>query len=682
MAESLNQARPSSRISVDNISNLIGGGGGSLNNGHARGTCSPSHLNSSQSDYASGGLLCHKLYEDMLQKYKTIAEQSQQEVASSQFRIKSLESELGELKAKNASAEEQRFNSRTNQNILEEKLQKEVALSSSLQNFYTDIEDKYKQMETAYHDQRINLNELQNLLDEKIAKLKASEEQGILAKETIILLENRLSDYEKSIKKTYINATGNDSEELPIEELLMKIRNCIEDNAGFKEKYENIQGMMGSMENENNAGRATILRLVGEMEAEKANNDILKKETDTLSKEQRILQQQKEQLERDNLELRKCLNIANQKLVEKDQALEKQMSLMQIEITSARHETLQTKNAQTDLQSVHQRELSHLRIDKEKFRNEFVTTFKKFGVNLEPWDNAQALAATLDTLLKLQETTRQKEEFQNQLNVLQQNSAHELQKYELMYKCASMAEEKLKTNTEHIASLESRITFTQADVEELARLKEQFTNFIAKLSTILKLESIMSEVGLNLNVEAVTLRVQKLAEREDATLIEKASIIRRLEKKNRTLRDQLESKELHLDMMRKKLEHADEDSPGGLHYLNTQLRSSMKHNEVLESQLTEAKTKIMELKTILQHVRDIKLHIVDGGDIGNAVDVEWGIETLENAQQQSGDGPNTCTVSQIVENSNCTSKRKTKTDKSKSQEPYLKVKSVKINERS
>ena len=672
MADTLSQGRHSSRISVDNISNLIGG----------RGTNSPISQNrDAYLDYPSSGLLSHKLYDDMLQKYKIIAEQSQQEVASSNFRIKSLETELEELKAKHASAEEQRFNSRTNQNLLEEKLQKEVALTSSLQNSYTDIEDKYKQMETAYHEQRMKFNDLQNDLDEKMAKLKSSEEQGILAKETIILLENRLGDYEKSIKKTFITATGNDAEELPIEELLLQIRNCIEDNTGFKEKYENLQGMMGSMENENNAGRATILRLVGEMEAEKANNDILKKEADSLGKEQKALQLKKEELERDNSELRKLLNIANQKLVEKDQALEKQMSMMQIEITSARHETLQTKNAQTDLQSVHQRELSHLRIDMERFRNEFVDIFKRFGITLEPWDNAQALAATLDTLTKLQETIRQKDEIQMQLNILQENSAHELQKYELMYKCASMAEEKLKVNTEHIAALESRISFTQADVEELARLKEQFTNFIAKLSSLLKLESIMSEVGLNLNVEAVTLRVQKLAEREDATLIEKSSIIRRLEKKNRTLRDQLESKELHLDMIRKKLEHADEESPGGLHYLNTQLRASQKHNEVLESQLAEAKTKIMELKAILQNVRDIKLRIVDGGDIGNAVDVEWGLEVSENASQLSGDAQNSRTVSQVVENINSSPKPRAKTDKNKTQESYLKVKSVKINER-
>ncbi|XP_075257725.1 coiled-coil domain-containing protein 170-like [Convolutriloba macropyga] len=622
----------------------------------------------------SGGLICHKLYEDMVQKYKSIAEQSQQELAVAQLRIKSLEADLADQKQKVENFEQLQSNSKTTQFSLEENLQKQLALSSSLENSYKDLDEKYKIVETAYHEQKIELGSVLSSLDEKTVQLKSSEEQRIMCHEHIAKLEQTVSEFTKVVREIgFVASEGQDVDDKSVPDILSEIKVNVETNAGVLEKYNNLKATLDGLEQENNAGRATILRLVGELEAEKAKTDLLTKGQQTISSERDQLLSENAKFSRDIRDFQKENETLQQKLKDKDAALEKQLSMMQVQITTARHEVLDAKNAQTDLESSHQAALSQLRIELEKFRNELANAFRNYDVNIDCADNALVISTITEILNQFKQTIISKQDLEAQIKTIHENSNSELQKYELMFKCASLAEQKLGTNSEHIAELESRVTFAQVDVEELASLREKFHNFIAHLSKILKLESIMSEVGLDLNVEAVSQRVQKLADREDATLIEKSSIIRRLEKANRTLRDQLESKELHLDMLRKKLESADESQPGGLHYVNSQLRTVEKQNQVLTHQLTEAKRKIIELKAILQNVREVKLRVVAGGDPGNALDVEWGSETgqVENGSEEL-----------TSENPAESNDRKSKSGKSvkvkQLEEPYLRVSSAKI----
>ena len=672
------------KISVDNVgsllassssgnfmssSNRMNGSTFTTSSFHVSSAQNGRHESHSHGPSQTGGLICHKLYEDMVQKYKSIAEQSQQELAVAQHRVKVLETELEEQKTKFEAQEKLQSTSKTAKNSLEENLQKQLALSSSLQNSYKDLDERYKLIETAYHEQKIELGSTTSALEERTVQLKHSEEQRIMCQEHITKLEETIADFSKAVKEIgFIVFEGQDIEHHSVPDLLIEIKSNVENNSGISEKYNNLKQTMDGLEQENNAGRATILRLVGELESEKARNEVLAKGQEQIASERENLSSENNKLLKAVRDMEKEIDMLGQKLRDKDAALEKQLSMMQVQITTARHEVLDAKNAQTDLESTHQTALSQLRIELEKFRNDLGNIFKSFDINIDCSDNSLVLSTLMEILNQFKQTIVDKQGVESQLKSFHENSATELQKYELMYKCASLAEQKLGTNSDHIAELESRVTFAQADVEELAALREKFHAFIGKLSQILKLESIMSEVGLDLNVDAVTQRVQKLADREDATLIEKSSMIRRLEKTNRTLKDQLESKELHLDMLRKKLENADEQQPGGLHYINSQLRTSQKENQILNNQLTAAKRKIIELKSILQSVREVKLRIISGGDPGNALDVDWGSENNDESSEP------------VVQDGEEFTQKTTKTVKVKQlEEPYLRVASAKIH---
>ena len=81
----------------------------------------------------------------------------------------------------------------------------------------------------------------------------------------------------------------------------------------------------------------------------------------------------------------------------------------------------------------------------------------------------------------------------------------------------------------------------------------KFLEFIEKLSKMLKMEKITSEVGLDVNLDAVLQRVKQLIEKEDSSLAEKTSTVYSLQRKVKQLKEELEGKELHLDMLRKKV---------------------------------------------------------------------------------------------------------------------------------
>merc|ERR1712226_890690 len=77
--------------------------------------------------------------------------------------------------------------------------------------------------------------------------------------------------------------------------------------------------------------------------------------------------------------------------------------------------------------------------------------------------------------------------------------------------------------------------------------------FIEKLSHLLKMEKITGELGLDVNSDAVLQRVKSLVEKEDSSMAEKTSTIYQLQRKIKHFKEELESKELHLDMLRKKI---------------------------------------------------------------------------------------------------------------------------------
>ena len=86
-----------------------------------------------------------------------------------------------------------------------------------------------------------------------------------------------------------------------------------------------------------------------------------------------------------------------------------------------------------------------------------------------------------------------------------------------------------------------------------------------RLAGLLNIDRIAGELGIESAQEAILRRVDQLVRRENAIISQKKCNIGVLTRKNKLLREELEGKELHMDMLRKKVAQLEEK---GIMFLN------------------------------------------------------------------------------------------------------------------
>ena len=69
----------------------------------------------------------------------------------------------------------------------------------------------------------------------------------------------------------------------------------------------------------------------------------------------------------------------------------------------------------------------------------------------------------------------------------------------------------------------------------------------------MKMDPITADLGLDGSAEAILIRAEQLSKLEADALVDRKTHIYNLQRKIKNLKEQLESKELHMDLLRKKV---------------------------------------------------------------------------------------------------------------------------------
>ena len=86
----------------------------------------------------------------------------------------------------------------------------------------------------------------------------------------------------------------------------------------------------------------------------------------------------------------------------------------------------------------------------------------------------------------------------------------------------------------------------------------QYLRFMERMAEIMKMDRISAEVGFDMNGDALLARAAQLAKLEADALADRNTHIYNLQRKIKTMKEQLESKDLHLDLLRKKITQLEE----------------------------------------------------------------------------------------------------------------------------
>lgn len=124
------------------------------------------------------------------------------------------------------------------------------------------------------------------------------------------------------------------------------------------------------------------------------------------------------------------------------------------------------------------------------------------------------------------------------------------------------------------------------------------------------MDQIAKDVGVDLHTESLLLRAEQLAKLEYDKNIDKSALVYQLQRRVRTLRDQLQRRDLHLDLLRRKISVQDESTK-----LRTLLETERDEANIrakkLQKQLDKAQLQLTECRA---QIRDLKLQLSDAGD--------------------------------------------------------------------
>ena len=141
----------------------------------------------------------------------------------------------------------------------------------------------------------------------------------------------------------------------------------------------------------------------------------------------------------------------------------------------------------------------------------------------------------------------------------------------------------------------------------------QYMAFFEKVAAVMKLETIALDLGFDLNGDAIIARAEQLVRNEGDGLADKTTHVYSLQRKLKTMKQQLESKDLHLDLLRKKITQL-EESLAGRSSLQKERddtewsrRKILKENDRLKGELSTAKRLIIDMKAQMLDVSNLKV---------------------------------------------------------------------------
>ena len=164
-------------------------------------------------------------------------------------------------------------------------------------------------------------------------------------------------------------------------------------------------------------------------------------------------------------------------------------------------------------------------------------------------------------------------------------------------------------------TLDNNYTTVEVYRENLKQDKAKFLHFLERLGAILKVENVSNELGYELNPDVILARVEQLMKLENDSIVDQKTSIYSLQRKIKQLKDQIENKDLHMDLLRKKV-IASEEGRAGKTDLEREIddhvilsRKMKLKVETLTQQITQLKGENAQLKAQITDVQTFQVRI-------------------------------------------------------------------------
>ncbi|XP_062296620.1 coiled-coil domain-containing protein 170 [Scomber scombrus] len=182
---------------------------------------------------------------------------------------------------------------------------------------------------------------------------------------------------------------------------------------------------------------------------------------------------------------------------------------------------------------------------------------------------------------------------------------------------ARLAEQQVQDLRDRLQGLETELLTADMHREGMRHNNQHYEEFLEQLSEMMKVDSIAVDLGFDMRLKLILSRTEQLVKHEGTALVETKTLTYSLQRKLKSQKDQLESKGLHIQLLRKKISELEEERRCRSAMVverddaHLEARRLLKKLERLQCELKTTKLSNTELKAQLSHTNELKLKAVE-----------------------------------------------------------------------
>ena len=567
------------------------------------------------------------MHDSLVNEYRVNAEQARDELATTIAKMQSIEQDMKELKHKLTVTNSDYSELREENTKLKENNNRQSILINSMRSNILLLEEKITKSEIEIHSSKTEVEELKvqkSSWESEVTKYKEIILELEVLKSSLVSEKGDSTSKRRELYISVLSALGESSaawdSRIPddfgalsakVEQLRMERDSASSEMTSLRAQISKYESLLEQSETEVKAGRETIMRLVAETEKLHQSETDLKVQLASIDGEKSAACSTIEKLQFENGALHSTISERSEHIT----TIETEIETLKAKILSLTSEHSTERDSYETLKSTY-----------EKLRENIAALLSCSFQFVDKTDDSIVIRLR-EFLNDYKSRKFAMEALETKQRELTSCLADERQKYESLLE--KLAAQKTTQDSSTSASGSSAL--------HSERVK--FLEFIEKLSHLLKMEKITGELGLDVNSDAILHRVKSLVEKEDSSLAEKTSTIYQLQRKVKHFKEELESKELHLDMLRKKIATLEEKSAGKVELFKekeeqeSKIKKFERLNEKLRGQLGDCRVQITSLKAEIADINALKLKQVEKDDeIRILVDKLDHLEKIRNKQ--------------------------------------------------
>ncbi|XP_063297407.1 coiled-coil domain-containing protein 170 [Pelobates fuscus] len=543
---------------------------------------------------------------EQLNHYRTIAENAHSELAALHVKYESTQSELLDLRSKLSAKEISLQECKAEIDNYKENTARQSSMIASLRARMQETEEESGMLATSKtradlamqtvlqenRDMKEKIHEFQSRLNTYLAQWEESKSQASrYSRSHGHFLDQLSACLDVDLKGT------DESEEI----MISKVKELKKQNIELKGRVATLEGTINVHETESKASRETIMKLVKEVKREQKKGSSFTQQIDNLHKSLESVTDAKQDFEREVRLLQDRLTASQRAWeVSKQELNEVKKNSAELDMT-LKSKLGEMKGAQSLFHSFKENVAAVLSQNLTTVKPKEESILERIHDLCNKAENKSAMVTQLETRI-----CKLNEQLQTQTD-LHQEALHRAKK----------AEQQLDDLRGWIKLAEGELVTGDVMRDTLSNEKQKYMKFLETLSDKMKLERVTADLGYDMRLEAILTRADQLVKRESDAVIENKTLAHGLQRKLKAQKEMFDSKELHMELLRKKIAQLEEEKHVRTALAverdeaNLTVRRLQKKVERLQKEFNSAQESNTELKARLSDTNELKIKTLE-----------------------------------------------------------------------